>query len=310
MNANIPHAIAMIVQTIGVDKDKASAAVFALQKAGLITDPQRSFGTVLHKRTTGAWSPEPRTELETHALAWDAACGRAARLAERIRTECAEGCGLMGVQVNGDRLLLKVQVTAAAQWGEWRRYLGITKEDPRPNQDSYLYYGEGHRDGVAVAVLAYDAPAVEKRVEAAAAMPHRHDGVIYDLALPHKDARDQVWEYEGLDAGGRALLAPLGATGGVSSPLADVVQHRGPLTPVREPVQAAGAGQPLPAEAPEQPKALASLDILADAAGEFMEYMAKQDPEQLERDRAEARGKSPAAPAPAAAAGAESEVPA
>jgi hypothetical protein len=167
-------------------------------------------------------------------MRWDASCGRAARLAEAIRTECGEGRGLLRVQAQQDRVLVTVQVTDTAQWGAWSRYLGIT--EIAPGSPEHAYVGRGHRDGVAVSVVAYDGPSTASRQSAAAAMPHRHNGVVYDLALPLRDSQGDVWDYAATRADGMPLLVQRGVETQIRCSLANVLEYVGPLTTVREPL--------------------------------------------------------------------------
>lgn len=265
MNKNLPSVEAIVREVLGDDvPETVTAIVHRLNGARLLTDPERSYGVVLHRRATGDWSREPRTELEEQAAAWDAACRRAQYLADTIRTECSDGRGLLQVQVERDRLLVSVQVTELAQWAAWRVYLGITED--APDSSEYAHYGQGHREGVAVALLAYDAPTVQARAVAAATLPYRHGGMVYDLALPHTDAKGSVWDHTGLRADGMPLVVMRDL--GTECALVDVIKYLGPLVPVREREQIPG--------------------VRTDAVSEFLARVAEQDPEELERGRATA----------------------
>ncbi|TXL91632.1 BN159_2729 family protein [Streptomyces sp. IB2014 016-6] len=240
MNKNIPSVRDMIRAYTGCTPEAANATTMALNKAGLLFDPFWVEGVVLRKDTaTETWTREPMsnarvlTELEQQTAAWDASCARATVLAEKIRTECAEGSGLLRVRADGDRVLVSVQATEAGHWAQWRTYLGITEDLPQTL--SYAYCGEGHRDGVAVSVVAYDGPQVEERVTAAATMPYRHGGQVYDLALPQQDSTDRVWNFHSTRTDGMPMLSMRGVDrSNATVPLANVVHHVGPLTAVRE----------------------------------------------------------------------------
>ncbi|GGJ81665.1 hypothetical protein GCM10011583_11430 [Streptomyces camponoticapitis] len=240
MNKNIPHVIATIREVTGFTPDAANALAQALNKAGLLADRFATAGIVLRKHSaTGTWTRQataavrPVTELEQQTAAWDASCARATVLAEKIERECAEGTGLMSVRTDGDRLLVSVQVTEAGQWASWRTYLGITVDVPQTLP--YAYCGEGHRDGVSVSVLAYDAPQVEARFTAAARMPYRHGGQLYDLALPQRDSSGAVWDFHSTRTDGMPMLSMRGVDPSAAPvPLSNVVYHVGPLVAVRE----------------------------------------------------------------------------
>ncbi|MFJ4009406.1 BN159_2729 family protein [Streptomyces sp. NPDC090026] len=230
MNKNLPAAADLIVSTIGCSRSYAETLAHALNKAGLLVDPERTHGIVLHRRATGGWSRTPRTELETQALAWDRSCRRAADVAARIEKECrGAGSGLLGVRLDGDRILVSAQITDTQQLAEWRAYLGITSDDVQPLE--YVDVEQGHRDGVAVGLTAYDAREAAARA-AAATMPYRHGGVVYDLAIPHEDAQGDVWDYVGLREDGTPLLTMRGAAERCSLP--NVVEYVGPLSPRRD----------------------------------------------------------------------------
>ncbi|MFE7128906.1 BN159_2729 family protein [Streptomyces sp. NPDC057617] len=243
-NRTIPRAIATIREVTGTDDRTATMLATALNEAGILADSSRNSLIVLRRSSSGQWTDEPRTDLETQALAWDAALGRAARLAEQIRTEQggerAAGTGLLSVRTERERVLVSVQVTDITQWAGWCRYLGITQEEP--GSPAHAYIGAGHRDGVAVSVVAYDAPATEARTVAAATMPYRYGGAVYDLALPLRDTEGAVWDYRQIRTDGMPLLSRRDDPTGARCSLGHVVQYAGPLTAVRDeaPVSAAG----------------------------------------------------------------------
>ncbi|MGW6459352.1 BN159_2729 family protein [Streptomyces sp. NPDC055078] len=231
MNRNLPQVIKTVRETVGCSEAYAVQVAHALDRAQLVVDPERSYGVLLRREPSGGWSTQSRTERQTQAAAWAAACSRAAALAEQIRAECGPDSGLMSVRSDGAQVLVTVQVTAAEQWGQWRQYLGITAE-PERKPLPYAYVGSGHRAGVAVSVVAYDAPQVEARTTAAARMPYRHGGIVYDLALPQQDMDGDVWDYAECRADGMPLLTMRGASGERCS-LAHIVDYVGPLAAVR-----------------------------------------------------------------------------
>ncbi|MCM2394409.1 BN159_2729 family protein [Streptomyces albipurpureus] len=262
MNKNLPQAIKLVRSLLDSEGDVAATIGHALDQAQLLADPERSYGVLLRRQPTGEWMQEHRTELEQQALAWDASCRHAADVAEVIRQQCGERSGLQRVQVQSDRLLVSVHVTSPEQWGGWCQYLGITSQGPQTLE--YAYTGSGRRDGVAVAVVAYDAPQVEARTVVAARMPHRHLGIVYDLALPHQDSNRDVWDYASTRADGMPLMTMRGSSGERCS-LAHVVDYVGPLSPMQGSVESAGKdtrqGESTQRLLAEQPFAAGGLDV-------------------------------------------------
>jgi hypothetical protein len=96
--------------------------------------------------------------------------------------------------------------------------------------------GEGYRDGVRVSVMAYDVPQVQARAAQSAKRPFLLDGIVYDLALPQRDAHGDVWYFQGDQRpdDGMPLLSIDGRSERCS--LGNIVDHAGPLTAVRTPV--------------------------------------------------------------------------
>ncbi|MFF1416519.1 BN159_2729 family protein [Streptomyces sp. NPDC058280] len=240
-NRNFARAVAKIRSVTGTDDRTATALAAALDEAGILANPDRNPLVVLRRTASGQWSSEPRTDLETQALAWDASLGRAAWLAEKIRTEMggelAARTGLMGVRTDTERVLISAQITHNEQWAGWCRYLGITQV--APGSPEHAYVGHGHRDGVGVSILAYDAPATEARTAAAATMPYRYGGAVYDLALPLQDASGEIWDYQQLRADGMPLLSRRDDPKGGRCSLSGVDAQYGPLSTARDAAPAA-----------------------------------------------------------------------
>lgn len=234
MNKNIPHSVRVIRSAItSSGSDPATAIAHALDSARLLVDPERSFGTVLHRTSTGRWSRQEQpqlTELERQALAWDETCARARQVAADIGRHIEQHPEFQSIRTDGDHVLVTLHITEQGQWAQWRAYFGITHEGERPLP--YAVCGEGHRDGVRVSVLAYDVPQVRARAGEVAAKPFRLGGVVYDLALPHRDATGGVWYFQGQRAeDGMPLLSLDGRQERCS--LASVAANAGPLTPVK-----------------------------------------------------------------------------
>lgn len=251
MNKNFPHAVRVIRTALASgNNDPAAAIAQALMEARLLVDPERSYGAVLHRTAAGGWSREPQrqplpkrelTDLEQQALAWDKSCERAQLVAASIRTAIGEHPAFKEIRVDGDRVLVSLQITGQEQWAEWRRYFGITPGAERPL--SHAVGGEGYRDGVRVSVMAYDVPQVQARAAQAAKSPFLLDGIVYDLALPQRDAHGVVWYFQGDQRpdDGMPLLSMDGRPERCS--LQKIVENVGPLTAVRTPVTPVAAAE-------------------------------------------------------------------
>lgn len=251
MNRNVPHAIKAIREVLAAsgmpDPDSAAtAAGHALDKAGLLVDVRPSQGLVLRRKPAGGWTtgapapqPEP-TDLEQQALAWDQACQRAHKVAAGIHKLIGEHPEFQGVQVDGDRVLVSLHITDQSRWAGWRAHFGIRHDGERPLP--YAVCGEGYRDGVRVSVVAYDLPQARDRANAEAARPFHLDGIVYDLALPQRDAGGEVWFFQGEQAAdGMPLLSVDGRP--ERCRLSSIVDQAGPLTPVRTPATAPAAAE-------------------------------------------------------------------
>ncbi|CAM5389991.1 BN159_2729 family protein [Streptomyces californicus] len=248
MNGNLPQAITMIRELLAGDGDVASAIGHALDGAGLLVDPERAFGAVL-RRTPQGWPPvspatqaappEP-TELEQEASDWDAACERAAQLVHVVRATYAAEPDFVGVRADRDTVVISLQIAELSRWAGWMSTLGIV-EHQLTGLD-YVVCGRTTIGDVPVSVLAYDLPEVQLIAQAKARRPYRHAGLIYDLAVGHKDITGDTWYFHGdYSAEGMPLLSKDGRPERCS--LAGVVDMLGPILPVREPVTAAQGGE-------------------------------------------------------------------
>ncbi len=235
MNRNLPHAVRIVRAALASSgNDPAAAIVHALDGARLLADPERSFGAVLQRTPAGGWAREhqehdERTELEQQALAWDQSCERARRAAATIERHIGQHPAFQNIQLDGDRILVALHVIDQAQWGQWRRYFGIAhdKETSLP----YMVAGDGYRDGVRVAVVAYDLPQARAHARKIAKQPYELDGVVYDLALPQRDGDGDVWFYQGVrTADGMPLLSIDGRPERCT--LANIVRLTGLMTAV------------------------------------------------------------------------------
>lgn len=235
MNRNIPHAVRVIRKALASSgNDPAAAIAHALDNTQLLVDPERSFGTVLHRTPAGGWAREPQdrqepTELEAQALAWDASCERARLVAAAIEQAIGEHPEFQSVQTDRDGVLVALHITDQAQWVQWRAWFGITHDRERPLP--YAVAGDGYRDGVRVSVVAYDLPQTRARAAQSAGRPFELDGIVYDLARPQRDTGGDVWFFQGQRAqDGMPLLSMDGRPERCT--LANIVEQTGPLTPV------------------------------------------------------------------------------
>ncbi|MFZ3569465.1 BN159_2729 family protein [Streptomyces sp. BH034] len=232
MNKNLPHAVKIVREAIASSgSDPAAAIVHALNDARLLVDPEKSFGTVLYRTAAGVAKRRPLTDLEKQAAAWDASIQRAAALVVQIEGKFGSEPGFQRVRADGDQVTVGYSCTAIEQWHQLRIYFGITEDHVQATE--YAFVGRGHREGVAVTVVAYDVPQLGVDAGAEALRPYRHDGVVYDLALPHLDITGETWFFHGeVTAEGMPLLAVDCRPERCS--LASVVEFVGPLTPVRD----------------------------------------------------------------------------
>ncbi|MGW7262144.1 BN159_2729 family protein [Streptomyces sp. NPDC054842] len=244
MNGNLPHAAGVIKAVLeSVRSEQATVAAYALDRARLLVDPERSFGTVLHRTPQGRWTrvPQPVTDLEHQALAWDASCARAREVARVVERHLADHAGPYGIRVDGDRVRIVLRVSDHAQWAHWRAYFGFTTVQ---RTRAHAVTAEGQREGVPVTVVAHSpVPAAPPTQPAAPARPFRLGAITYDLALPLRDIHGDIWYFHGCrNREGMPLLSIDGRPERCS--LANVAEHLGPLSPVRPstPVRLPDAG--------------------------------------------------------------------
>lgn len=246
MNKNLPQTIKTIRELLAGTGDIAQTIAHALDRAGLLVDPEKTFGAVLRRGPEG-WVPmapsapssaEPTTGLEDQARAWDAACARARELAGAMTTQYAVEPDVTRVTVDGDTVVMSLHITDPARWAAWMATLGLTEE--QVTGLDYVSYGRTSWGGVPLSILAYDVPELQL-AEHRARRPFRYAGVLYDLALPHEDAQRDVWYFQGESAEGMPLLSVDGRPERCT--LASVVELVGPLLPIRESARAMSAPQ-------------------------------------------------------------------
>ncbi|MER8083793.1 BN159_2729 family protein [Streptomyces sp. NPDC094048] len=239
MNKNLPSAITTIRELLGGTGDVALTIAHALDRQGLLVDPERTYGTVL-RRTPQGWAPvvsatQPApavapTALEQQAADWDAACDRARQLAAVMAATYAAEPDVAGVRADRDTVVISLYVTDLSRWAGWMSTLGITEHQLTGLE--YLVCGRTSWDGVPLSVLAYDVPELQLAERARARRPYRHAGVLYDLAFPHEDTSGDRWYFQGETAEGMPLLSMNGRPERCT--LASVVDLVGPLLPIRD----------------------------------------------------------------------------
>ncbi|MER7572739.1 BN159_2729 family protein [Streptomyces sp. NPDC126514] len=243
MNGNLPHAAGVIHAVLGsVRPEQATAVAHALDSARLLVDPERSFGTVLHRTPGGGWTRTPQavTDLERQALAWDTSCARARSVAHAIERRLVAHRGPSGVRVDGDRVRVVLRVEGPAQWADWRAFLGVTVVGEGARSATVV--GEGERGGVRVTVTAHGAAASASGAAGLQAYRYRLFGVAYDLTLPLRDAHGDVWYFQGCRRhDGMPLMSLDGRPERCS--LANVAAHLGPLAPVRTAMAGEGSAE-------------------------------------------------------------------
>ncbi|MEU6535567.1 BN159_2729 family protein [Streptomyces sp. NPDC047000] len=226
MNRNIPHAISIVREKLASGgSDPAVDVVQALEDAGVLVDPERSYDAVQFQG-----QPE-LTELETQARAWDATCKRARELAAAIERALGGHHGFQRAQADRDSVLVALHITDQSQWGEWRRWFGIT-HDCEVSQP-YMVAGEGYRDGIRVSVLAYHLPQARALAREIARQPYEFEGIVYDLARPQRDGEGETWFYKGIRTSDGMPLLSMAARPERCS-LANLVQQVGPLAAVTD----------------------------------------------------------------------------
>ena len=252
MNKNLPQTIKTIRSILGGAGDVATAIAYALDGQGLLVDPERTFGTVL-RRTRDGWvpvtplapAPAPSlaeavtaaqraadASLEEQARTWDRACQRARTLAGGMARQYAAEPDVNGVTADRDTVVVSLHITDAARWAAWMNAFGLTDAQLLPVGD-YAVCGRTSWDGTPLSVLAYDVPELQAAAMARAARPYLHDGVVYDLAIPHQDRDGDVWYHHGsVLPDGMPLLSIDGRPERCT--LAGVIRQVGPLNPVRE----------------------------------------------------------------------------
>lgn len=246
MNKNLPATITMVRGLLAGDGDVAQAIGHALDQAGLLVDPERTYGAVL-RRSPDGWVPvtpsapsstEPTTGLEDQARAWDDACGRARQLAAAMVTQYAAEPDVTSVTADGDTVVMSLHITDPARWAAWMETLGLT--EAQVTGLDYVSCGRTSWGGVPLSVLAYDVPELDVAAATQAKRPCRYGGVLYDLTLPYRDIKGDTWYFQGETSEGMPLLSVDGRPERCS--LANIVEFSGPLTPVSELLAVAAPG--------------------------------------------------------------------
>ncbi|MGW2283762.1 BN159_2729 family protein [Streptomyces phaeochromogenes] len=252
MNRNLPHAERVIRTALSVStSNQARAVAHALDVARLLVDPERTFGLVLHRTPSGAWArvPGQLTELEKQAFAWDHSCERARLVAASIEQRIGGHPDVDSIRADGDCVRVEIRVPDREQWRRWRAHFGIRRDAEAPL--GHAVVGESRHAGVRVSVLAHklqqtpwprpvSAPASTgpgpgpghgrehaTQIEPAPQM-YEYEGIVYNLALPQRDAHGDVWYFHGgRTPSGMPLLSLDGRSERCT--LANVTSLMGPL---------------------------------------------------------------------------------
>ncbi|MEV0929981.1 BN159_2729 family protein [Streptomyces phaeochromogenes] len=290
MNRNLPHAERVIRTALSVStSNQARAVAHALDVDHLLVDPERTFGLVLHRTPSGAWArvPGQLTELEEQAFAWDHSCERARLVAATIEQHIGGHPDVDSIRADGDCVRVEIRVPDQEQWRRWRAHFGIRRDAEAPL--GHAVVGESRHAGVRVSVLAHklqqtpwsrpvSAPAGTgpgpgpdhgrehaTQIEPAPQM-YEYEGIVYNLALPQRDAHGDVWYFHGgRTPSGMPLLSLDGRSERCT--LANVTSLMGPLvalepeTSSAAPDKAVTARTDASASTPSLPKARRSRAV-------------------------------------------------
>lgn len=152
-----------------------------LDEAGLLADPERTLGLVMHRVPGGGWTVaagamrrpvdvgdgpmlELAETLSPEAEAWAERCARADRLAARLAEGCALRPEVTSVQASHELVIVTLDVTDLAYFEPWLPYLSV---DPAAVRSiGYAAIAEGVLEGVPVRLVAYRVPELQAVADA------------------------------------------------------------------------------------------------------------------------------------------------
>lgn len=152
-----------------------------LNESGLLTDPSKTLGLVMHRVPGGGWTvaagpmraatdtgdgpmPEMAETLSPEAQAWAERCARADHVAARLAEGCALRPEVTSVQASHDLLIVTLNVNDLADYEPWLPYLGVTPEAVR--NIGYAAIAEGVLEGVPVRLVAHSVPELQAATDA------------------------------------------------------------------------------------------------------------------------------------------------
>lgn len=156
-----------------------------LNESGLLTDPAKTLGLVMHRVPGGGWTVAAgqmrsaqdtgdgpvteETEAEAvppapSAAAWGERCARADRVAERLTAGCALRPEVTSINADNDLVIVVLHVDDLAQYEEWLPYLGVAPEAVR--SIGYAAIAEGVLEGVPVRLVAHSVPELQAAADA------------------------------------------------------------------------------------------------------------------------------------------------
>ncbi|MDT0377315.1 BN159_2729 family protein [Streptomyces sp. DSM 42041] len=183
LNANIKHADMLVRLNLHrhldgvvrrVDLDVISANIARdLDEAGMLTDPERSYGPVLQRDEGGRWAtsdggasaaapappagaPEMPAALEREAALWVHKCQAAATIAARLRAGCKDRPEVMGIQSAQDTVVVTLNITALADFETWVQYVAGDRLGARNLR--YAMRVVGHLEDVPVRLIGHGVP--------------------------------------------------------------------------------------------------------------------------------------------------------
>lgn len=196
-------------------------------------------------------TPAP-TPAPAPAAAWEEQRGNAIRLAADLGRRHQHRLEVMAITPDQERVTIAIKATALEDWEYWLEAIGAPR-NVVTRTVGYAQVAAGRIDGVDVHLTAHDVPRFLHEASKAALDPFYLWGRIYDLGAAHVDAGRRVWLFLGQRHDDGMPLLVLRGSNEPPYPLASVVMHFGPLTPV-DPTLAPAAPVAPVAAAPTVPE--------------------------------------------------------
>ncbi|MFJ5217248.1 BN159_2729 family protein [Streptomyces sp. NPDC088354] len=201
----------------GDQADEAAAAIARiLDKAGCLTTAKDAAGVGPALLPVEAVPPAleaataPAT-LEAEALDWDAACARAAYLADHFRSSYANRDDVTSVEHDGNRVVMTLAVNDLRHWFGWLTPFKADSELYFERPGGLMAVADGVWASIAVRIQSPDTADLVTAAADTAIRPVWAGNRLYDLAQQLVDATGAVWEYAGKDdTDGVPLVAQAG----------------------------------------------------------------------------------------------------